>query len=54
MTLIGYPMCEQAGPKQPVRDVALAERAQRWPPGRRLIENGAAGAHIPAASRERR
>ena len=27
MTLIGYTMCEQAGPKQLVRDVALAEEA---------------------------
>jgi hypothetical protein len=28
MTLIGYTMmCEQAGPKQLVRDVALAEQA---------------------------
>ena len=28
MTLIGYPMrCEQTGPKQLVRDVALAEQA---------------------------
>ena len=28
MTLIGYTMmCEQTGPKQPVRDVALAEQA---------------------------
>ena len=30
MTLIGYTMmCEQAGPKQLVRDVALAEQALR-------------------------
>ena len=27
MTLIGYMMCEQTGPKQPERDVALAEQA---------------------------
>ena len=43
MTLTGYPMmCEQTGPKQPVRDVALAEQAG--------FARDAGQEYIPAAS----